>query len=81
MFTHADFNRRGKTLCYAFISQYGISGIFFARLYRFASGDVAWWARGRFIAWPGRACIHDRIRRTSYPRRQDYCMLSERPSR
>lgn len=80
MFTHADFNRRGRTICYAFIGRYGYSGISFARLYRFASGDVAWWARGKFILWPERAFIYSRTVTGFYPRRQDYCMLRERPA-
>jgi hypothetical protein len=66
MFTHADFNRRGRTIVYAFISQTGVGGISFARLFRFASGDVAWWARGQFIAWPRKVHIHNRIGRGIY---------------
>lgn len=50
MFTHADFNRNGRAIGCAFISRNGHP--FKATIWRFESGDIAYWVRGQFIAWP-----------------------------
>lgn len=49
MFTHADFNRAGKQIGRAWLS-YPTWVI--ATVWQFRSGDIGYWVRGQFIAWP-----------------------------
>lgn len=49
MFTHADFNRDGRQIGRAWLSRPTWR---IATVWRFECGDIAYWVRGQFIAWP-----------------------------
>lgn len=72
MFTHAEFNRGGRALCGAFVTVSGYPGLHRATLWRFTSGDTAWWVRGVCIAWPHRVRIDNRIGNTPEVWRHGY---------
>lgn len=52
MFTHADFNRAGRQIGRAWLLRPAWT---IATIWRFESGDIAYWVRGQFIAWPSQA--------------------------
>lgn len=56
MFTHADFNRSGRPIGRAFVSHRGY-WTRVATIWQFECGDIAFWVRATFIAWPHSARI------------------------
>ena len=55
MFTHADFNRDGRQIGRAWLSY---PSWIIATVWRFSCGDIAYWVRGHFIAWPHQVRIY-----------------------
>lgn len=74
MFTHADFNRNGHAIGRCWLSRPAWT---IATIWRFEAGDIAYWVRGHFIAWPHQVRIYRLSSRENIARLFDAAQLGQ----